>query len=98
MDLSSMFETAKPVVIAFAFKVAGAIALYIVGRWLIGDREAVIIVDWSTLKADESWHLLRAALAVGGRTLTLYEEVHPRGKRSSRVAIITPAVWAWSPN
>ena len=52
-------------------------------RWLIGDREAVIIVDWSTLKADESWHLLRAALAVGGRTLTLYEEVHPRGKQQS---------------
>ena len=36
MDVTSMFETAKPVVIAFALKVAGAIVLYIIGRWLIG--------------------------------------------------------------
>jgi hypothetical protein len=36
----------------------------------------LIVVDWSVLKPDESWHLLRAAIAVGGRTLTLYEEVH----------------------
>ena len=31
-----MFETAKPVLVAFGLKVLGAIALYIVGRWLIG--------------------------------------------------------------
>jgi small conductance mechanosensitive channel len=36
MDYTNMFETAKPVVIAFALKVAGAIVLYIIGRWLIG--------------------------------------------------------------
>ena len=36
MDVTSMFETAKPVVIAFALKVVGAIVLYIIGRWLIG--------------------------------------------------------------
>ena len=36
MDLSNMVDTAKPVLIAFALKVAGAIAIYIVGRWLIG--------------------------------------------------------------
>ena len=36
MDFTSMYDTAKPIVIAFAFKVAGAIILYIVGRWLIG--------------------------------------------------------------
>jgi small conductance mechanosensitive channel len=35
-DLSSMFETAQPVVIDVALKIAGAIALYIIGRWLIG--------------------------------------------------------------
>lgn len=52
-------------------------------RWLIGQREAVIVVDWSTLKADESWHVLRAGLAVGGRTLTLYEEVHDRFTQQS---------------
>jgi hypothetical protein len=35
--------------------------------------EPVIVVDWSDLKADQSQHLLRAALSVGGRALTLYE-------------------------
>ena len=28
-----------------------------------------IVVDWCVLKADESLHLLRAALPVGGRAL-----------------------------
>ncbi len=36
MDFTNMFDTAKPVVIAFALKVVGAIVLYIIGRWLIG--------------------------------------------------------------
>jgi small conductance mechanosensitive channel len=36
MDFGSMFDTAKPIVIALALKVAGAIVLYIIGRWLIG--------------------------------------------------------------
>lgn len=49
-----------------------------IARWLVRTDEPVIIVDWSTLKEDESWHLLRAGLAVRGRTLTLYEEVHPQ--------------------
>ena len=38
--------------------------------------EPLILIDWSDLKADQSVHLLRASLAVGGRSLTLYEEVH----------------------
>jgi hypothetical protein len=55
-------------------------------HWLVGGRLAVIIVDWSPLKADESWHLLRAAMSVGGRTLTLYEEVHSgHAQQSPRV-------------
>ena len=36
MDLSNIFDTAKPVVIAFGLKVLGALALYIVARVLIG--------------------------------------------------------------
>jgi len=40
--------------------------------------EPLILIDWSDLKADQSLHLLRAALPVGGRSLTLYEEVHPQ--------------------
>jgi hypothetical protein len=37
----------------------------------------LIIVDWTDLSADRRWQLLRAALPIGGRCLTLYEEVHP---------------------
>lgn len=47
-------------------------------------REPVIVIDWSDLKADQSVHLLRAALPVGGRALTLYEEVHPHSKLGNR--------------
>src|SRR5262249_33507585 len=36
MDIASMYESARPVVVAFALKVVGAIVLYIIGRWLIG--------------------------------------------------------------
>jgi hypothetical protein len=61
-----------------------ATALYAqMTRWLVRSAQPVIVVDWSTLKEDESWHLLRAALAVGGRTVTLYEEVHSQRKQQS---------------
>ena len=43
-----------------------------------GLPEPVIAIDWSPLCADQSWQLLRAALPAGGRSVTLYEEVHPR--------------------
>lgn len=47
-------------------------------RRIVGSSvEPVIIVDWSDLTADRRWQLLRAAVPIGGRALTLYEEVHP---------------------
>ena len=46
--------------------------------------EPLILIDWSDLKADQSLHLLRASLPVGGRSLTLYEEVHPQHKLANR--------------
>lgn len=46
--------------------------------------EPIIVVDWSPLCADQSWHLLRAAVPTGGRSLTLYEEVHPQSKLANR--------------
>ena len=49
-------------------------------RWLIRQGRPLIVVDWSDLKADGCFRLLRAALAVEGRTLTLYEEVHPQAQ------------------
>ena len=36
IDIQSFYETSRPIVLALALKVVGAIALYIVGRWLIG--------------------------------------------------------------
>lgn len=58
---------------------AESMALYRAhARRIVGKvAEPVIIVDWSDLTADRRWQLLRAALPVGGRALTLYEEVHP---------------------
>ena len=50
-------------------------------RWLGGDARAsplLIVVDWSSLSADMHWHWLRASVVVEGRSVTLYEEVHPR--------------------
>jgi len=46
--------------------------------------EPIIAIDWSPLCADQSWQLLRAAIPVKGRSLTLYEEVHPISKLGNR--------------
>lgn len=46
-------------------------------RWLVREAHPLVAVDWSDLKADGSFKLLRAGLVVQGRTLTLWEEVHP---------------------
>jgi hypothetical protein len=51
---------------------------------LAGVAEPLIVIDWSDLKEDQSLHLLRASLPVGGRSLTLYEEVHPQRKLGNR--------------
>jgi Transposase DDE domain len=47
-------------------------------RWLTGASPLLIVVDWSSLSADMAWHWLRASVVVEGRSITLYEEVHPR--------------------
>jgi hypothetical protein len=50
-------------------------------RWLLGRlHRPVIIVDWSNLTQDRRFHILRASTPVGGRALTLYEEVHTQKK------------------
>ena len=53
-------------------------------RLLLGLPQAIIAIDWSPLCADQSWQLLRAAIPVGGRSLTLFEEVHPQSKLGNR--------------
>jgi hypothetical protein len=47
-------------------------------RWLTGVRQVLLVIDWSDLTADQRWHWLRASVAVEGRSMTLYEEVHPQ--------------------
>jgi len=58
----------------------GALAAVLLRRL----AEPLLVIDWSDLKADQLLHLLRASLPVGGRSLTLYEEVHPQGKLGNR--------------
>lgn len=55
------------------FELYQALARRVVGTL----REPLIVVDWSDLKPNRRWQLLRAAIPIGGRCLTLYEEVHP---------------------
>lgn len=51
----------------------------VISRLLIGRLEQpVILVDWNPLSPDQHWQLRRAAIAIQGRSLTLYEEVHPQ--------------------
>jgi hypothetical protein len=51
---------------------------------LAGVAEPLIVIDWSDLKEDQSLHLLRASVPGGGRSLTLYEEVHPQRNLGNR--------------
>lgn len=49
-----------------------------------GVQRPVILVDWSELAWNQEFHLLRAAIPVGGRAMTVYEEVHPTSTHTSR--------------
>lgn len=52
-------------------------------RWLARSKRPVIVIDWSDLKSDRSWHLLRAAIPVGGRTLPILDMVFAAGQQGS---------------
>jgi hypothetical protein len=54
------------------FELYQALARRVVGAL----HEPLIVVDWSDLTSNRRWQLLRAAMPIGGRCLTLYEEVH----------------------
>ena len=47
-------------------------------QWLKDVASWLVVVDWSDLTLDQRWQLLRASVVVEGRSITLYEEVHPR--------------------
>lgn len=52
----------------------------VAARWLAGVQEILVLIDWSVATDDQGWHLLRASVAVEGRSVTLYEEIHPQRK------------------
>lgn len=52
-------------------------------RWLIRTPRPVILVDWADLKGDGRWCLLRAAVPVGGRALTVFESIFPLSQMGS---------------
>jgi hypothetical protein len=49
---------------------------------LTNSKEPPIIVDWSGLP-NPNYYLLRAAVPTQGRSLTIYEEVHPKKKQNN---------------
>jgi len=55
-------------------------------RWLLRGPRPVIVVDWSDLKHDGRWCVLRAGVPVGGRTLTLLEQIWPIRKQETAAA------------
>lgn len=56
----------------------------IAAAWLVRCEQPVLVVDWSDLKSDGRWALLRAGVVMRGRTMTVYEEVHPRSRCGNR--------------
>ena len=54
-------------------------------QWLLQSLPMpLILIDWSPLTTDQHQQLLRAAVPTGGRSVTLYEEIHPRKKLGNR--------------
>lgn len=52
-------------------------------RCLDGILMPLIVIDWSDLTPDRQWQLLRASVAIEGRSMTLYEEVYPQSQAAS---------------
>ncbi|RCX09269.1 IS4 family transposase [Extensimonas vulgaris] len=72
----------------------------VAAQWLTQIGQLLVVVDWSDVTPDQRWHLLRASVAVAGRSITLYEEVHAQEKYGNpdvhrlflqRLASILPA-------
>lgn len=56
----------------------------VAAQWLAGIDQVLAVVDWSDATTDQRWHLLRASVSVEGRSVTLYEEIHPQRKYGDR--------------
>jgi len=55
----------------------------LVRQCLAGMAMPLIVIDWSDLSPDRQWQLLRASVAIEGRSMTLYEQVHPQSLSAS---------------
>ena len=55
----------------------------LVRQCLEGMTTPLIVIDWSDLTPDRHWQLLRASVAIEGRSMTLYEQVHPQSRATS---------------
>jgi hypothetical protein len=55
-------------------------------RWLIRQPMPIILIDWSDLHEDCRWQLLRAAIPVGGRSITILDMVFPESMKGSPIA------------
>jgi len=55
----------------------------LIRQCLAGVPTPLIIIDWSDLTPDRRWQLLRASVALEGRSVTLYEQVHPLSRATS---------------
>lgn len=55
----------------------------LVQQCLAGMSLPLIVIDWSDLTPDRQWQVLRASVAVEGRSITLYEQVHPQSLATS---------------
>lgn len=54
-------------------------------QWIGSATQLLVAVDWSDLTRDQHFQLLRASVVVQGRSVTLYEEVHPQKKLGNRL-------------
>lgn len=59
-------------------KLYGAVAKLVIGNTI----EPLFIIDWS-ISPDLNFYILRAAIPANGRTITIYEEVHPKSKQNN---------------
>ena len=55
-----------------------------IGHLLLDQPRPIILIDWSDFSADRQQQLLRASVPVGGRAITLYEELHPYDQLGNR--------------
>jgi hypothetical protein len=55
----------------------------LVRQYLEGMSMPLIVIDWSDLTPDQHWQLLRASVAIEGRSMTLYEQVYPQSMATS---------------